>query len=78
MAIVKKEINLAKEADDVLALAAQLIKTIKNKGDYAALLPAFVLAIEGIGSVGDELKSDKQAVVNAAYLRVYEIVDALV
>ena len=73
MAIEKKEIDFAKETDDVMKLVVELVKTIKEKGDYANLLDELIAAINGIDEVSDEYKSNLKAVINTVQLNVTDI-----
>jgi len=80
MALVKKEVEIAKEADDVLALVVELVKDLKAGKDIAAIgaenLPLLLQAVAGLDQVGAEL-ADKQAVATTVSLRVAELVAAL-
>lgn len=73
MAIEKKEIDFAKETDDVMKLVVELVKTIKEKGDYANLLDELIEAINGIDEVSAEYKSNLKAVINTVQLNVTDI-----
>lgn len=81
MALVKKEVEIAKELDDVMALVVELVKDIKA-GKGAAELASenignLMTAVSGIDQVQDELKLNKQAAVQGVALRVAELVSVL-
>lgn len=76
--IVKQEINVAKELQDVMKLVRSLIKTIKEKGDYLALMPDLINAIQGIDQIDDEFKADIEAAINTALIESNGIVWDLV
>ena len=65
MAIEKKEIQYAKELDDVMSLVVNLVADIKAKKDVSAIasenLPLLVKAIEGINAIPQEYAGDKKA-----------------
>ena len=73
--IEKKEVEFAKELDDVMKLVTKVVKTIKEKGDYAAILPELIAAIEGVGDIDDEFKASMKAFVLTSAEGVYDIVD---
>lgn len=75
--IVKKEVDYAKEIGEVVSLSGKLIKTIKEKGDYAAVLPDLILAVEGVSNIDDEFKSNRQAALATVGYHAGELVDAL-
>ena len=54
--IEKKEMEYAKETDDVLVLVIALIKVIKSKGDYSALMGKLITAVNGMGDIPEEVK----------------------
>jgi len=66
MAIEKREFEVTKEIDDVLILAVELIKIIKEKGNYLDLMDEFVAAIDGVTEISSELKNTKALIVTAA------------
>lgn len=81
MGIQQKQIDYAKEVDDVLVLVVELVKDIKAKKDMAALaaenLPNLMNAIGGLDQVGDEFKN-KQVVLSTVGYRVGELSGALI
>ena len=79
--IAQKQVEYAKELDDVLGLVVELIKDIKAKKSLAEIgsenVAGLMSAMSGIDQVGDELKLNKKAALNAVSLRVGELVEAL-
>ena len=75
MAIEKKEIEFAKELDDVMVLFVELVKGIKNKGDYTALLDELIGAINGADDIDDEVKANLKASINTVTLRANDIAE---
>ena len=74
--IEAKELKIAKEVDDVLIAMAELVKVIKNKGDYSSLMDEFVAAVSGVDQIDDELKEDFYAVVSTIGYRAGDIAKA--
>ena len=74
MAIEKKEFDYAKEVDDVFALVVEVVKTIKEKGSYLALIDDLVKAVNGVQDVPAEVENKKALGVVAGY-RLAEIVE---
>lgn len=81
MAIQKREVDFAKEIDDVMAVVVDIIKAVKSKkplGELAAAeFPALVTAIEGVGQIAEELKASKTTVLETIGFRTGEIAGAL-
>lgn len=81
MAIQKKEIEYAKELDDVMVLVVELVKDIKAKKDVAALaaenLPNLMNAIGGLDQIGDEFKN-KPVLLSTIGYRTGELGGALI
>lgn len=79
MALAKKEVEYAKEVDDVLVLVVELVKDLKAGKDVAAVgmenLPLLLQAVSGLEQVGEEL-THKQAVAMTVSLRVGDLVAA--
>lgn len=73
MAIEKKEIEYAKEIGDVLVLVKEIVKTIKEKKDYTALLPALISAVDGATNIDEEVKENKAAVAGTVSYHLGEI-----
>ena len=72
MGIEKREVSYAKEMDDVLVLVIQLLNTIKNKGDYTALIGALVTAVDGVTNIPEEFK-DMDAFLSTVGYRMGQI-----
>jgi hypothetical protein len=66
--MAKKEIEVVvlKELTEVFDFTAALVKCIKEKGDYATILPKFVAAIEGIAEIPAELKETPELITTCA------------
>lgn len=75
MAIEKKEIEYAKEIDDVMVLVVKTVKTIKEKGDYAALIPELIAAVNGADQMDDEFKANQMVAIKTVNLRAYDIAE---
>ena len=60
--MIKKEFNYSKDLAECFELVSELIKTIKEKGDYSQVIAKLIPAIDGIGNVDDDLKADKMSV----------------
>lgn len=75
--LVDRTIKVAKESDEVLALVVQLVKTVRTGGDYTALVPALITAIDGVGHVPEEASEALGAVLAAVSTRLSEVVTAL-
>lgn len=73
MAIEKKEVEYAKEIDDVMVLVYEVVKVIKEKGNYAELVDELVAAVSGADQIKDELK-DIRAVSNSVLPRALDII----
>lgn len=66
--VIQKEISYAKEIGEVMVLVSKLTSTIVNKGDYMAVMPELIAAIDGISDIDDEFNSNKQvAIATIAY-----------
>ena len=57
MAIVKKELEVAKEIGEVLDFVVAIVKVIKEKGDYTSLVDELVVAVDGVSGLGEEIKN---------------------
>lgn len=81
MAIEQKQVEIAKEVDDVLELLVAIVRDLKAKKDTNALLsdnlPKLLDAITGVDQLDDELKQNRPQVMNAAGLRIAELVEVL-
>lgn len=74
MAIVKTEIEVAKELGEVFDLVGAILIAIKNKTGYESLIPALITAVDGVGQLDDEFKANLKAAINTAQLKVVEII----
>lgn len=75
--IEQRQVAVAKELDDVLVLVKEVVKTVKEKGDYATLLDELIAAVTGAQTIPDEL-DNKLAAYNTVALRVGEIADLFI
>lgn len=66
MAKTNKEIVVLKEIGEIFTFTAELCDCIKNKGDYMALMPKFVAAVEGITEIKDEIKETPELITTCA------------
>jgi hypothetical protein len=76
MAIVQKQVGVAKEVDDIMVLIIEVVKNRQHKDNLADLLPSFMNAINGADQIGSELKLDRKAVLQTVGLRVAELTEA--
>jgi hypothetical protein len=74
MAIEKKEIEYAKQLDDVFELVVELMKVVRAKGNYAELVDELIDAVTGVDEIKDEVKN-LSAVAHTAMPRVFEIIE---
>lgn len=76
MEVVKKEIEVPKELNEVCVFVVELLKDIVAKKDIAAIsaenLPNLMAAVNGFEAMKEELKDDK--VFDLAALMVADIV----
>lgn len=77
MAIEKKEIEYAKEIGDVAKLINHLIATIKAKGDYMAVIPSLIEAVNGVDQVDDEFAVNRKAALATVGYHSGEMIDVL-
>ena len=75
--IIEKTVKYAKETGEVLDLAIEVVKVIKNGGDYQSLVDELVTAITGIEDIPAESK-DIEAMVNTITPKIYEFIKAFV
>lgn len=79
--IQSKQVEYAKELDDVLGLLVELVKDLKAKKGIGELasenVAGLMTAMSGIDQVAGELSQSKKAVYNAVALRVSDLVEAL-
>lgn len=77
MSIVTKEVQVAKELDDVLVLVKEVVRTVKEKGDYSSLMDELVAAVAGSTEIPAEAEN-KLAAFNTVALRAGEIADLFI
>ena len=81
MGLVQKQVDVAKEVDDVLGLVVHLVKEIKAGKDVGAIVAGSVQplieAVNGVDQASVELSTLPDAVANAVALRLSEVVSAL-
>lgn len=79
MAIIEKQVKIAKEVDDVLALVSVLVGSIVEKKELSAIIAEsvqpLITAIDGIVDAKGEWDEDKGAVIASVVYRVGEIVN---
>lgn len=75
--IIQKEVEYAKETGDVMDLVVEIIKVVKNGGDYESLVDDLIDAISGIEDIPNEAKNI-EAMINAVAPKIYSIVKAFV
>ena len=73
MAIVKKEVKIADQLADVMALVHGIVEPVKNKGDYTSLVDELIAAITGVDEIPAEVKEDLQACINTVTLSATDI-----
>lgn len=74
--IAKREVEYAKEVDEVMALFVAVVKNRKNKEDLSKLMGDFTNAIVGLDQVDDELAANRKATLQTVGYRTGELVDA--
>lgn len=72
--IETRNLEIPKECDDVLKLVVEIVKIVKNKGDYTTLIDELIAAIDGAADIPAEAKNIK-ALSTAAGHRIGEIVE---
>ena len=81
MAIETKQVEYAKEADEVLALVVALVKDIKAGKEVADIasgrLPDLMVAISGFDAIGDEVAANRKVLLSTLGSRMGELTDAL-
>lgn len=81
MAILKKEVQYAKEVDDVCVALVGFVKDLKAKkpvGDIlSGSMPKLIDAISGVDQIGDEEKASRAVFLETILYRVGELADAL-
>ena len=71
----ERMLKIAKETDDVIVCAVELVKCIKKKGDYASLVDDLIVAVDGVGQISEEMKHTKEFI-NTIGSRIGDFVDA--
>lgn len=81
MPILKKEVEYAKEIDDVGALLVGIVKDAKSGKSPAEIASGAVAklvdALAGIDQMDDEMKGNRKAALQTLALRMSEMVDVL-
>jgi len=81
MAIEKKEIEYAKEMDDLGHALVELVRDIKAKKDIAQIagenIPTIMDALAGIDKVDDELKANRTVAIQTIGRHLGGLVDAV-
>ena len=72
--IETREVKIAKEINDVMDLVVEIIKMVKTKGDYSAILDDLIPAIEGVSDISAEVKEDIAACINTVGGRAGDII----
>lgn len=75
--LIDRTVKVAKETDEVLALVVEVVKTVREGGDYATLVDDLVRAIDGVGNVPTEAKEALVPVLRAVSNRSVDIAEAL-
>lgn len=75
MGLVKKEVEICKETQEVLELLVGIVKCIKKKEDWTSLVDELVSAVEGMSEIPDEVKSTKEFI-STIGLSVADFVEA--
>lgn len=81
MAIVKQEVDVAKELDDVLVLVVGLVKDLKAGVDAGTVvskhIPDLLAALSGVDQVGAEIDANKAAAFGTVGFRMGELLAAI-
>jgi hypothetical protein len=77
MQLRKVTIDVAPEADDVMVLVRELVKTMKQGGDFSGLVDELFTAVKGIEQVPTEAKENIAAVLASVAARGVEIAQIL-
>lgn len=82
MAIEKKEVDIAKEVDDVGRLLVELVADIRAKKSVTEIagenIQNLIDAINGIDQVDDEIKANRKVVMATIGARTGELADAII
>jgi phosphoglycerate dehydrogenase-like enzyme len=80
--IAKKEVEYAKEIDDVMVMIIELVKDLKAKKGVAELaaenLPNLMNAMSGLDQLDEELAASKSVAMSTIGFRVGELAGELV
>lgn len=76
--IKERTVMYAKELDDVMVLIVELVKVIKNKGDYTELMDELINAINGIDEIDEEYKENLIVAIQTITHRTAEIADVFI
>lgn len=80
MAIEDRTVKFAKEVDDVALLFPKIVKAIKSGQGIvelsAGLFQDLVTAVQGVDQIGQELKDNRQVVLETLGYRTGELADA--
>ena len=71
--IEKKEVSYAAQLDDIMVLLLELVKTIKEKGNYTSLVDEVINAVSGIDEIDDEFKASLETCVDTVVTRAIQI-----
>jgi len=77
MSIKTKEVKFASELDDVLVLIEEVIRVVKEKGEYTELMDELVSAITNVADIKEE-SEDRLAMMNTIGLRMSSITNIFV
>ena len=77
MGIESKQVQYAKELDDVGVLLVTFADTVKQGKPLAGVVDELVSAIEGIGEVDEELAANRRVALSTLGARLGELIDAL-
>lgn len=72
---IDKTIKVAKETDEVMDLVVEVVKAVRGKQEYTAVVDELLKAIEGAPEVGKEAE-DKQIFINTIGARSGDLYDA--
>jgi hypothetical protein len=81
MAIEKREVDVAKEIDDVMKAVVEIVKDVKEKKSVADIamenMQNLIDALSGVDQMGSELEENRAAAMSTVALRVAELADLL-
>lgn len=76
MAVLKKEVEYAKEIDDCLVLFCEAVRNRKNKEDLTNLMDELMNALGGIDQVDDEVTLARKVAFQTIGYRTGELAEA--